>query len=147
MTQHCMGYGISAQGAGGTEAYIELWNPATTTVVLRVTRIVINTKDTVVKVKYHTAKQGSTALAKGNKSLGGSAPAGELYGNNAASVSGTQVGSLICTVDADREVDLTGEPILVYPGKSLILENTDAAEAITNCELHWDEIQLPGVVA
>ena len=143
---HCMGFGISAAGAGGTEAYIELWNAATTTVMLRVTRIVINTKDTVVKIKYHTAKQGSTVLTIGNKQLGGSSPAAAMYGNNAASVSGTQVGSLVCTVDADREVDLTGDPIMVSPGQSLILENTDAVEAITNCELHWDEIPMPGVV-
>ena len=147
MAQHCMGFGTAAAGAGGTESFIELWNPADSTVVLQVTRIVINTKDTVVKIKYHTAKQGTTALAIGNKSLGGSTPAAYMYGNNAASVSGTQVGALICTVDADREVDLVLDPILVYPGKSFILENTDAVEAITTCELHWDEVQLPGVTS
>lgn len=146
MAQHCMGFGTSAAGGAGAESYIELWNPAASTVVLKVTRIVINTKDTVVKVKHHTAKQGSTALAIGNKNLGGSTPAAFMYGNNAASVSGTQVGSLICTVDADRTVDLTDEPILVFPGKALILENTDAVEAITTCELHWDEVPMPGVV-
>jgi len=146
MAQHCMGFGTSAAGGAGNESYIELWNPATTTKLLRVTLIRINTKDTVVKVKYHTAKQGSTALTKGNKSLGGSTPVGELYGNNTASVLGTQVGSLITTVDADRELDLLNSPILIFPGKSLVLENTDADEAITTCEIHWDEVAFPGVV-
>ncbi|MCK4791993.1 MAG: hypothetical protein KAV87_50135 [Desulfobacteraceae bacterium] len=144
--QHCMGFGTSAAGGAGAESFVELWNAAANSVMLRVTRVVINTKDTVVKVKYHTAKQGSTALTIGNKSLGGSTPAALLYGNNAASVSGTQVGSLICTVDADRELDLSGDPIVVFPGKALIFENTDAVEAITTFEIHWDEVPFPGVV-
>lgn len=147
MSQHCMGYGASAAGGAGNESFIELWNASTTTVFLRVTLIRINNKDTVVKVKYHTAKQGSTALTKGNKRLGGSTPAAAIYGDNAASVSGTQVGSLICTVDTDRELDLKDNPIEVVPGTALILENTDANEAITSCEIHWDEVPMPGAVS
>ena len=147
MVQHCMGGGTAAAGAGTYESFIELWNAATTTVQLRVTRIVINNKDTVVKVKYHTAVQGGTPLTIGNKTLGGSTPAGLLYGDcDLTSVEGTQIGSILTTVDTDREWDLTGDPIVINPGTSLILENTDDAEAITWCEIHWDEVPLPGVV-
>lgn len=147
MVQHCMGGGTAGQGGASNESFIELWNAADTTVLLRVTRIVINNKDTVVKVKYHTAVQGGTALTIGNKNLGGSTPAALLYGDSdLASVAGTQIGSLLTTVDTDREWDLSKDPILIFPGTSLILENTDGNEAITWCEIHWDEIPLPGAV-
>jgi hypothetical protein len=141
----CFGCGTSAAGGAGTESYIELWNAATTGVVGHVKRVVIISAEdgagTTVKIKYHTAQQGSTALTSGNALLGGSAPAIAIYGNNAASVSGTQVGGLIITTATRTEFEFK-EPIKIPPGKSLIFENTTAVKAITMLQIEWDEVPI-----
>lgn len=144
--QHYIGYGAVAAGGADKESFIELWNASTSYVKARVTLIRINTKDTIVKLKYHTAKQGSTAKTSGNKELGGKSPGVAIYGDSATSVSGTQIGSIVCTVDTDRTLDLNDAPIVINPGKSLIIENTDANEAITSLEIHWEETPAPGTI-
>lgn len=141
----CFGNGTSAAGGAGAESYIELWNPATSGVVAEVRRVVIISAEdgagTTVKVKYHTAKQGSTALTIGNTAVGQAAPACELYGNNAASVSGTQIGGLIVTTNTRTEFTWQ-EPIKVRPGLSLVFENTTAVKAITMLQIEWDEVPV-----
>jgi len=104
--------------------------------------VIISAEDgagTLVKIKYHTAKQGSTALTSGNALLGGAAPAIAIYGDNAASVSGTQIGGLIITTATRTEFEFK-EPIKVPPGKSCIFENTTAVKAITMLQIEWDEV-------
>jgi hypothetical protein len=106
--------------------------------------VIISAEDgagTTVKIKYHTAKQGSTALTTGNALLGGAAPGCELYGNNSAAVSGTQVGGLIITTNTRTEFEFQ-EPIKVIPGKSCIFENTTAVKAITMLQIEWDEVSI-----
>jgi len=144
MAENYVGSGTSAAGGAGNESYIELWNPAASGVQLKVTSISVVSADSEVKIKYHTAKQGTTGLTKGNKILGGLAPSAELYGNNAGSVLGTQIGSFFLTADALRIIhqELMSDPIVIDPGHSLILENATANTAITSCEIHWTEKQL-----
>ena len=144
-TKSCFGSGASAAGGAGAESYIELWNAATTGVVAHIKRVVINSAEdgagTTVKIKYHTAKQGSTALNLADTLLGGSTPACTLCGNNAAAVSGTQAGGLIITTNTNTEFEFK-DPIKVPPGKSCLFENTTANKAITMTLIEWDEVAV-----
>ena len=137
-------FGFAAIGAGGAgvESFIELWNPATSNRVIKVTSILINTDDTVVKIKHHTSQQGSagTIGTKGNKLMGGVAPSAVIYGHGVASVSGTQVFAVNAVADIDESVNLNDAPLVLDPGVSLIIENTNADLAINNVDIEWHEI-------
>ena len=138
-------FGFAAIGAGGAgvESFIELWNPATSKRVVKVTSILINTDDTVVKIKHHTSQQGSagTIGTKGNKLMGGVAPSTVIYGHGVASVSGTQVFTINTIADIDEFINLNDAPLVLNPGVSLIIENTNADLAINNVNIEWHEIE------
>ena len=140
-TKYCVAGGFSAAVAG-QNAYIELWNPATSGVDVFVRRIKIISAETayIVKVKSHTAKQGSTAISIAPIALGGAASSVECYGNSSAAVSGTQRGSFIISVGAEYDF-LLPDPIVINPGLSLILENTTVNLAITSIFIQFEEVK------
>jgi len=137
-------FGFAAIGAGGAEveSFIELWNPATSNRVVKVTSILINTDDTVVKIKHHTSQQGSagTVGTKGNKLMGGASPSAIIYGHGVASVSGTQVFAVNTIANIDEFINLNDAPLVLNPGVSLIIENTNADLSINNVNIEWHEI-------
>jgi len=92
-TVRAVGWATAVAGGATAESFIELWNAAASGKVLKVTAITVYDGIYPIKVKHHTAQQGSggTVGIKGNKLFGGVAPSAALYGDSAASVSGTQV--------------------------------------------------------
>lgn len=142
-TQRYSAHGVGAAGGAGLESYVELWNPAANQVTLLVRSLKVNTKDTSVKLKYHTSQQGAggTVGLVGNKHLGGVASNGSIYGHSLATVAGTQVGLLTTTADTDLALDLGNAPFVIDPGKSFIIENVVANLAINLVNIEYDEIE------
>jgi len=137
--KHCIGQGGSGAGGAGNESYIELWNPATTGKDLKVKRIELNTADTVIIFKTHTAKQGSTAKSKADVNPALDSPDAEIYGDNAASVSGTTRITFTLTANTNRVVEFP-DPIIIQPGYSFVLVNNTDDLAINEIIFYWDEV-------
>lgn len=141
-TQRYISYAVAVQGAAGFESFVELWNPATSGRIVKVTGLTIDTKDTLVNMQYHTAEQGAAGVAgtKGNLNLGGVGSVCNLWGMALATVAGTVIGALQATADVDLIVCFENNPIIVKPGQSFILACVNAIKAISHLSMCWHEI-------
>ncbi len=141
-TQRYFSSAAVAAGGAGDEGFIELWNPADSGKTVKITAVKINTKDTTVTFKYHTAQQGSGGAAGkiANKNLGGVASVCDLYGHDLASVAGTDLIDFITTADTALPEDLSDAPFIVKPGQSFIIHNNTANAAINIVHMAWHEI-------
>ena len=141
-TQRYLGYALQV-AAVGDMSFVELWNAATSGKVIKVTRLEILPKDTAMSFWHHTAQQGAsgTVGVSGNRNLGGAAPSVALYGEEIlTTVLGTKIYTFTTVADAVKILDFENAPLIINPGKSLIIANDNVNLAITRAMIQWHEI-------
>ena len=143
-TQRYMGFAAQIAVASNM-AFTEIWNPATTKKTVKVTRIEMLCTDTIVSLWHHTATQaagaGSVAGVKGNRDLGGVACSATIRGQDIlTTVVGTKFYTFTTVSGTVKILDLENSPLIIRPGKGLVVACDTVNKAITRAMFQWHEI-------